>query len=101
VARKDATWPTFQSLTLPGQPGVSLVGSCCRQVSWPQPHDVLSSSVMVVQSDLQAAFVEQQGQLMVWVTTTQGQSKPVKGATVQVYNSAYGKVSTAGLSKRV
>lgn len=93
VARKDATWPTFQSLALPGRPGISLVGSCCRQVSWPSSRDVLSTNVLVVQSDLQAAFIEQQGQLLAWVTTTQGQSKPVANAKVQIYSSVYGVVS--------
>jgi hypothetical protein len=46
----------------------------------------------VIQSDLQAAFIEQNGQLVTWVTTTQGQSKAKEGARVQVYGSTYGKV---------
>lgn len=92
MSRKEATWPTFQSLALSGQPGISLVGSCCRQVSWPSPRDALGSSALVVQTDLQAAFVERGGQVVAWVTTTQGQSKAVEGARVQVYATVYGKV---------
>lgn len=92
VQRKDATWPTFQSLSLPGQPGISLIGTCCRQVSYPSPREALATSALVIQSDLQAAFIEQNGQLVTWVTTTQGQSKAKEGARVQVYGSTYGKV---------
>jgi hypothetical protein len=94
ASRQAATWPTFQSLALSGQPGISLVGSCCRQVSWPSPREVLGTSALVVQSDLQAAFIEQAGQLVAWVTTAQGQSKPVEGARVQLYATVYGKVSS-------
>jgi hypothetical protein len=50
----------------------------------------------VVQTDLQAAFVEQGGQVVVWVTTTQGSSKAVEGARVQVYATVYGKVRIGG-----
>jgi hypothetical protein len=92
LLRKDAIWPTFQSLALPGQPGISLVGTCCREVTWPSPRQALGTSALVVQSDLQVVFVEQNGQVVAWVTTTQGQSKAVEGARVQVYASVYGKV---------
>lgn len=98
TSRKDASWPTFQSLSLPGQPGISLVGTCCRQVTWPSPREALGTSALVVQSGLQAVFLEQNGQVVAWVTTTQGQSKAVEGARVQVYASVYGKVRT-GLQK--
>jgi hypothetical protein len=91
--RPSAFWPTFQSLALPGQPGVTFLGACCSSVSWPAARQVLDRGVMVVQSDLQAAFVEQQGQLLAWVTTTQGRSAPVAGARVQVYSNAYNAVS--------
>lgn len=97
-SRTDATWPTFSSLALSGQPGISLVGTCCRQVSWPSPREALGTSALVVQSDLQAALVEQNGQVVAWVTTTQGQSKAVEGARVQVYATMYGKVSACRCS---
>jgi hypothetical protein len=61
-------------------------------VTWPSPRQALGTSALVVQSDLQAVFLEQSGQLMAWVTTTQGQSKAMEGARVQVYASVYGKV---------
>lgn len=61
-------------------------------MTWPTTRDVFTSSMLVVQSDLQAAFVQQDGKTVAWVTTTQGESKPVAGAVVQVYLSTYNQV---------
>lgn len=97
LSRPNAYWPTFQNLTLPGQPGITYLGACCNRASWPSQRDVLDRGVMVVQSDLQAAFVEQQGRLVAWVTTSQGASSPVQGAMVQLYSSAYNAVSPGWL----
>jgi hypothetical protein len=90
--RPSASWPTFQALALPGQPGISFVGACCNTVNWPTTRQVLDRGALVVQSDLQAAFVEQRGHLLAWVTTTRGKSVPVAGARVQVYSTNYNSV---------
>lgn len=72
---------------------MSLVASCCRQVQYPTKRTVLSSNLLVVRSDLQAAFVQQGGgRVTAWVTTAQESSKPVAGAKVQVYLSSYNQV---------
>jgi hypothetical protein len=54
---------------------------------------VFASNLLVTQSNLQAAFVGQAGKLVAWVTSSQGASKPVAGAKVQVYLSKYNEVS--------
>jgi hypothetical protein len=56
---------------------------------------VFASNLLVAQSNLQAAFVGQAGKLVAWVTSSQGASKPVVGAKVQMYLSKYNEVSTA------
>eukprot|EP00882_Tetradesmus_deserticola_P010136 GHRQ01010711.1.p1 GENE.GHRQ01010711.1~~GHRQ01010711.1.p1 ORF type:complete len:517 (+),score=185.74 GHRQ01010711.1:105-1553(+) len=89
ISRPSSPEPTFQTLQLSGKPGVSFVGSCCREVTWPTTRNVFASNLLVAQSNLQAAFVGHAGKLVAWVTTTQGASKPVAGAKVQVYLSRY------------
>jgi hypothetical protein len=54
---------------------------------------VFASNLLVAQSNLQAAIVGQAGKLVAWVTSSQGASKPVAGAKVQVYLSKYNEVS--------
>ncbi|WIA22673.1 hypothetical protein OEZ86_009641 [Tetradesmus obliquus] len=89
VSRPSSTDPAFQTLPLPGKPGISFVGSCCREVTWPTTRNVFASNLLVAQSNLQAAFVGQAGKLVAWVTSSQGASKAVAGAKVQVYLSRY------------
>jgi hypothetical protein len=93
VSRPSSSDPAFQTLPLSGKPGISFVGSCCREVTWPTPRNVFASNLLVTQSNLQAAFVGQAGKLLAWVTSSQGASKPVAGAKVQVYLSRYNEVS--------
>ncbi|KAF6261957.1 hypothetical protein COO60DRAFT_1458856 [Scenedesmus sp. NREL 46B-D3] len=89
VSRPSSPAPTFQALPLSGKPGISFVGSCCREVTWPTARNVFASNLLVAQSNLQAAFVGQAGKLVAWVTSSQGASEPVAGAKVQVYLSRY------------
>lgn len=94
LKRPNGTSPAVQYLSLPGKPGASFVGSCCRKVTWPTARDVFASNLLVARSDLQAAFVQQQdGKLLAWVTSTQGESKAVAGAVVQIYLSTYDQVN--------
>eukprot|EP00879_Flechtneria_rotunda_P001797 GHRR01001961.1.p1 GENE.GHRR01001961.1~~GHRR01001961.1.p1 ORF type:complete len:2104 (+),score=689.06 GHRR01001961.1:216-6527(+) len=91
IIRNSSSAPLFHSLKLSGKPGVSFIGACCRSVQWPTPRQVFASNLLVVQSNLQAAFVEQGGRVIAWVTTSLGESQPVSGATVQIYKSSYGQ----------
>lgn len=93
------TAPRFQELTIPGVPGASFVGACCRNVSWPTPRRALASPLIVLRSNLQAALVAaggdgsgSRGNVLAWVTSATGQPKPVPGARVQTYASTYGQV---------
>jgi hypothetical protein len=99
VSRPSSPEPAFLTLPLPGKPGISFVGSCCREVTWPTTRDVFASNLLVTQSNLQAAFVGQAGKLIAWVTSSQGTSKPVAGAKVQVYLSRYNEVSFISAGK--
>lgn len=62
-------------------------------MTWPTARKVFASNLLVVRSNLQAAFVAAQGGgVVAWVTTTLNASKPVAGAKVQVYVSQYNQV---------
>eukprot|EP00775_Hariotina_reticulata_P009083 gene9083-9253_t len=90
ISRSSSPNPSFQQLKLPIKTGISFVGGCCRPVTWPKPRKVLSSNLVVTQSNLQAAFIQQGPRLVAWITTTQGASSPVEGAKVQLYYTQYG-----------
>lgn len=91
VTRSNSTAPSFTSLTLPGGPGITAVATCCSQnYNNGVPNDVYATSVLVVASNLQAVFVSANDQsATAWVTTTQGSSKGVASAVVQLYVTSY------------
>ncbi|KAF8063719.1 hypothetical protein HT031_003574 [Scenedesmus sp. PABB004] len=93
LARPTTPAPSFQTLPLRGGRGLAWVGACCRNATWPAARRVFASNLIVAQSNLQVALVSAGGEVVAWVTTTQGASKPVAGARVQVFSSAYGQDS--------
>ena len=83
--RSNDTSPQLRALRLPPGPGMALVGTCCGQTTYPKPARVLSTKALVIQSDLQAAFVASSGDVTAWVTKAAGAGAPVEGAEVAFF----------------
>jgi len=94
LTRSSNQSPNFQSLVLPGTSGMTLVSTCCTARDWTTPPtQLLTGEALVIQSNLQAAFVAAEGDVTVWVTNSQGVGGGVAGAKVTLYfNKGYDQV---------
>lgn len=89
LARPTSRAPTFQQLSLPGGPGMTLTAQCCGERSYPSPGATLTGQVVVVQTNLQAAFVLGEGDVTAWVTDSQ-RGGGVAGARVALWFTEQG-----------
>ncbi|KIZ04279.1 hypothetical protein MNEG_3680 [Monoraphidium neglectum] len=85
ITRSSDAAPAFQDLQLPTGPGLSLAAACCVQRSYPTKSLVVTGEALVLQSNLQAAFIGADGDVTAWVTDSQGAGAPVRGAKVSLY----------------